>query len=61
MSTTNPSAARRALPRVTRLQLLLELLNRVHCRRRLLGLPTSHLYARCRRLSRAWLDTRLSS
>jgi hypothetical protein len=48
----------RQLPRHRRLYQILERLNRIHCRRRLLGKPTTHLLARCRALSDAWLDSR---
>ena len=48
----------RQLPRHKRLYLILELMNRIHARRRMLGKPTAHLAARCRTLSQAWLDAR---
>ncbi len=51
----------RTLPRATRLHLILELLNRIHCHRRLRGLRTDHLYPRCRRLSAAYLEARAAA
>ncbi len=44
--------------RTHRLHQLIELLNRIHCRRRLLGKPTAHLMPRCRALSAAYLQSR---
>jgi hypothetical protein len=48
----------RPLPRLKRLTLVLESMNRIHCRRRLLGRRTDHLHARCKVLTAAWLDAR---
>lgn len=50
--------AHHALPKHKRLYQILERLNLIHCRRRLNGRRTSHLSARCRVLSQAWLDCR---
>lgn len=51
-------SATHQLPRHARLYRILDLMNRIHRRRRLLGLRTDHLSHRCRILSRAWLDCR---
>lgn len=48
----------RQLPRHRRLYAILELINRIHCRRRLLGKPTTHLHSRSKSLTSAWLDSR---
>lgn len=44
--------------RTDRLRTIIERLNQIHLRRRLLGRPTAHLLPRCRRLSAAFLATR---
>jgi hypothetical protein len=44
--------------RTMRLEALIGLLNRIHCRRRLLGRRTDHLHARCKRITAAYLASR---
>jgi hypothetical protein len=43
--------------RTQRLMRLIELLNQIHCKRRILGKPTAHLYSRSRAVISAYLDT----
>ena len=52
MKTTRPFS------RPRRLLLLIERINQVHCKRRLTGRPTAHLYARSSRLSAEYLAYR---
>jgi hypothetical protein len=48
----------RPFSRPRRLLLLIERINQIHCKRRLTGRPTAHLYPRCRAITAAYLAER---
>jgi hypothetical protein len=43
--------------RKMRLMRIITRINEVHCKRRILGKPTAHLYSRSRTVTSAYLDT----